>query len=49
MAIEKAIETGALVYVLPDRRPKGGAVQAVFRSRRGPSPAVRSLIDHLAA
>ncbi len=49
MVIAKDIEAGALVDILPDWRPKAGVVHAVFLSRRGLLPAVRSLIDHLAA
>ncbi len=48
MVIEKDIERGALVNILPEWRPKSGVVHAVFTSRRGLLPAVRSLIDHLA-
>lgn len=49
MVIEKDIETGALVDILPEWRPRSGIVHAVFPSRRGLLPAVRSLIDHLAS
>ncbi len=42
------IATGALVDVLPDWMPAAGIVQAVFPSRRGLLPSVRSFIDHLA-
>lgn len=49
MVIEKDIADGTLVDILPDWRPKAGIVHAVFPSRRGLLPAVRSLIDHLAA
>lgn len=48
MAVDKDIETGALVDILPQWRPRSGIVHAVFPSRRGLLPAVRSLIDHLA-
>ncbi|MFO1188838.1 MAG: LysR family transcriptional regulator [Alphaproteobacteria bacterium] len=48
MAIEQDIADGVLVDILPDWRPKAGVVHAVFASRRGLLPAVRSLIDHLA-
>lgn len=37
-----------LVDVLPGWAPRGGVIQAVFPSRRGLLPAVRSLIDFLA-
>lgn len=49
MVVAKDIETGNLVDILPDWVPKAGIVHAVFPSRRGLLPAVRSLIDHLAA
>ena len=49
IAIDADIATGALIDVLPEWRPKSGIVHAVFPSRRGLLPAVRSLIDHLAA
>lgn len=48
MVIDKDIAVGTLVDILPDWRPKAGVVHAVFPSRRGLLPAVRSLIDHLA-
>lgn len=49
MMIEKDLAAGCLVDVLPDWRPRSGIVHAVFPSRRGLLPAVRGLIDHLAA
>jgi DNA-binding transcriptional LysR family regulator len=39
---------GELVKVLPDWTSKGGVIHAVFPSRRGLLPSVRSLIDFLA-
>ncbi len=48
MAVARDIEDGTLVDILPDWRPKAGVVHAVFPSRRGLLPAVRSLIDHFA-
>lgn len=42
------IEAGRLVPVLPDWHPKAGIVHAVFPSRRGLMPAVRTLLDFLA-
>lgn len=42
------IADGRLVDVLPGWSPREGVVQAVFPSRRGLLPAVRSLIDFLA-
>lgn len=41
--------SGALVRLLPQWRPRSGVVHAVFPSRRGLLPAVRELIDFLAA
>lgn len=49
MVAGKDIEEGTLVDILPDWRPRSGVVHAVFPSRRGLLPAVRSLVDHLAA
>ena len=36
---------GKLVSVLPDWRPRGGVFHAVFPSRRGLLPSVRTLLD----
>lgn len=49
MVVEKDIADGALVDILPEWRPKSGVVHAVFVTRRGLLPAVRSLVDHLVA
>ena len=49
MVVGKDIADGTLVDILPQWRPRSGIVHAVFPSRRGLLPAVRSLIDHLAA
>lgn len=43
------IAAGRLVEVLPGWAPRHGVVQVVFPSRRGLLPAVRALIDFLAA
>ncbi len=48
MVAAKEIEAGLLVDILPDWRPRSGVVHAVFPTRRGLLPAVRSLVDHLA-
>lgn len=48
LAVAKDIAEGALVDILPDWRPRPGVVHAVFPTRRGLLPAIRSLIDHLA-
>ena len=44
-----AIAEGRLVQVLPEWRGVQGVVHLVFTTRRGLAPAVRALIDHLAA
>lgn len=46
---DDAIASGALVTLLPEWTPAAGTIQAVFASRRGLLPSVRSLIDFLAA
>ena len=45
----EALREGMLVRVLPTWRGVQGIVHLVFTTRRGLSPAVRALIDHLAA
>jgi DNA-binding transcriptional LysR family regulator len=45
----QALQAGELVQVLPDWRGQKGIVHLVFTTRRGLPPAVRALIDHLAA
>ncbi|HEY2048875.1 MAG TPA: LysR substrate-binding domain-containing protein [Caulobacteraceae bacterium] len=42
------MRAGRLVNVLPQWRPRGGIVHAVFPSRRGQLPSVRALLDFLA-
>jgi len=44
-----AVKAGQLVQVLPDWHGQKGIVHLVFTTRRGLPPAVRALIDHLAA
>ncbi|WP_022684625.1 LysR substrate-binding domain-containing protein [Sphingobium bisphenolivorans] len=44
-----ALLAGKLVHVLPAWRGLQGVVHLVFTTRRGLPPAVRALIDHLAA
>ena len=39
---------GRLVHVLPQWQPRSGIVHAVFPSRRGLLPSVRTLLDFLA-
>lgn len=48
MIVDDALESGALVELLPDWAPKTGRIHAVFPSRRGLLPSVRALIDYLA-
>ena len=45
----KSIAEGRLVHVLQEWRGVRGVVHLVFTTRRGLPPAVRALIDHLAA
>jgi DNA-binding transcriptional LysR family regulator len=49
MMIWRHVEAGELVHVLPAWRPPAGIVHAVFPSRRGLLPSVRTLLDFLAA
>ncbi len=49
MMADPHIKSGALVDVTPGWSPRGGIVHAVFPSRRGLLPSVRSFIDFLAA
>ncbi|WP_189612128.1 LysR substrate-binding domain-containing protein [Saccharospirillum salsuginis] len=42
------LRAGRLVSVMPDWRPRGGLFHAVFPSRRGLLPSVRTLLDFLA-
>jgi DNA-binding transcriptional LysR family regulator len=49
MVVQSDLDSGALVDVLPQWRPRAGIVHAVFSSRRGLLPSVRALLDFLAA
>jgi DNA-binding transcriptional LysR family regulator len=49
MVVEEDLRKGELIDIIPGWAPKGGIVHAVFPSRRGLLPAVRMLIDYLAA
>lgn len=49
MVVRDDLLNGNLVDVIPGWAPKGGVVHAVFPSRRGVLPAVRELLDYLAA
>ncbi|MGH7068965.1 MAG: LysR substrate-binding domain-containing protein [Acetobacteraceae bacterium] len=46
--IAEDLQAGRLINVLPDWAPKPGIIHAVFPSRRGLLPSVRTLIDFLA-
>ncbi len=47
MVAQDAIRDGTIVDLLPDWLPAAGTVQAIFPSRRGLLPSVRSFIDFL--
>lgn len=47
--VQGDLDTGRLIDLLPDWVPRAGIVHAVFPSRRGVLPAVRALLDFLAA
>lgn len=49
LAAHAALQRGDLQALLPDWTPPVGHVQAVFASRRGMRPAVRKVLDALAA
>ena len=49
MVVRKDLKQGRLIRITPDWASKSGIVHAVFASRRGLLPSVRSLIDFLAA
>ncbi|HDR9472532.1 LysR family transcriptional regulator [Burkholderia multivorans] len=49
MMVRDELARGTLVTVLPDWAPRREIVHAVFASRRGLLPAVRALLDFLAA
>jgi DNA-binding transcriptional LysR family regulator len=47
--VRQEVEAGRLVHVLPDWHPQMVIIHAVFPSRRGVMPSVRTLLDFLAA
>lgn len=49
MMVQHDLQQKLLVDVLPEWAPRAGIVHAVFPSRRGLLPSVRSLIDYLGA
>ncbi|WP_137889092.1 LysR family transcriptional regulator [Pseudomonas sp. 2FE] len=48
MVVINDLQQGTLLNIVPDWAPRSGIVHAVFPSRRGLLPSVRSLIDYLA-
>ena len=48
MMVRKPIERGELIHVIPGWEPRREIIHAVFASRRGMLPAVRTLIEFLA-
>ena len=48
VAVRDDLAAGTLVEMLPGWTPKCGIVHAIFPSRRGLLPSVRTLIDFLA-
>jgi DNA-binding transcriptional LysR family regulator len=48
VAVRDDLAAGRLVEMLPGWAPKCGIVHAIFPSRRGLLPSVRTLIDFLA-
>jgi DNA-binding transcriptional LysR family regulator len=49
MVVDKDLQEGRLLDIMPRWVPQAGLVQVVFPSRRGLLPSVRALIDYLAA
>ncbi|MEN8719673.1 MAG: LysR family transcriptional regulator [Oceanococcaceae bacterium] len=49
LMVDDDLRAGRLVHVLPDWHPRPEIIHVVFASRRGLLPAVRCLIEHLAA
>ncbi len=47
VVVREDVAAGTLVELVPDWRPKCGIVHAIFPSRRGLLPSVRTLIDFL--
>ena len=48
MVVDQDLEQGRLEDIIPQWVPRSGFVHAVFPSRRGLLPSVRTLIDFLA-
>lgn len=49
LMVAHELASGRLIEIMPDWAPGSGVVHAVFPSRRGLLPSVRSLLDYLAA
>jgi len=49
MMVREQVERGELVHLIPGWAPRRELIHAVFASRRGMLPAVRALVDFLAA
>ncbi len=49
LAVAEELQAGTLVRLLPQWSTRAGIIHAVFPSRRGMIPAVRTLLDFLAA
>lgn len=49
LAVAEEMEAGTLIRLLPQLSARSGIIHAVFASRRGMIPAVRALLDFLAA
>jgi DNA-binding transcriptional LysR family regulator len=49
MVADAPIAAGKLVNLTPDWSPRSGVVHAVFPSRRGLLPSIRTFLDHLVA
>jgi len=48
LMVQKQITEGSLLRVLPDWQPRREIIHAVFPTRRGLLPSIRTLIDYLA-
>jgi DNA-binding transcriptional LysR family regulator len=49
LTVVEQLEAGTLIRLLPHLSARSGIIHAVFPSRRGMVPAVRGLLDFLAA
>ena len=49
LMLDKDLEAGRLIHLLPEWSPRREVIHVVFPSRRGQLPAVRLLLDHLTA